>query len=80
MAGREPQKREAGAVTDVQIDKLNKDLGLQSLVLRTKKYRLQMKERANLVLILSRTVLFEVLTVALQTPQESPSTMQNYEK
>ncbi len=36
-------------------------------------------ERANLVLIPPPAVLFEVLPVALKTPQESPSTMQKYE-
>ena len=30
--------------------------------------------------MLPLAVLFEVLTVALQTPQESPSTLQRYEK
>lgn len=38
--------------------------------------RLLWSERANLVLIPPQTILFEVLTVALQTPQESPSTLQ----
>ena len=35
-------------------------------------------ERANLVLIPPPAVLFEVLPIALQTPWESPSTMQKY--
>ena len=33
-------------------------------------------ERANLVLIPPPAVLFEVLPIALQTPRESPSTLQ----
>ena len=36
-------------------------------------------ERANLVLIPPPAVLFEVLPIALQTPWESPSTLQKYE-
>lgn len=36
--------------------------------------------RANLVLMLPQAVLFGTLTVALQTPRESPPTLQRYEK
>ena len=35
--------------------------------------------RANLVLMPPLAVMFETLTVALQTPWESPSTLQRYE-
>jgi len=36
--------------------------------------------RDNLVLMLPQAVLFEVLSISLQTPKESPSTLQRYEK
>lgn len=36
--------------------------------------------RVNLVLMLPQAVLFEVLSISLQTPKESPSTLQRYEK
>ena len=47
---------------------------------KDKKIPPSQEARDNLVLTLPQAVLFEVLSISLQTPKESPSTLQRYEK